>query len=62
MTLKQAILASGEPRRDGIKRTVIRRINAGGLLVSTEYNVRLIKNGKALDPVLKAGNTIEVGN
>ena len=62
MTLTQAILAAGGLRKDGIKKVVIRRKNAAGLLVSTEYNLKLIKGGKAPDPVLEAGDTIEIDN
>lgn len=62
LTLTQAILASGGLRKEGIKKIVIRRKNAEGLLVSTEYNLKLIKDGKAPDPTLEAGDTIEVGN
>ncbi len=62
LTLTQAILASGGLRKDGIKKVVIRRKNAEGLLVSTEYNLKLIKDGKVPDPTLEAGDTIEVGN
>lgn len=62
MTLTQAILASGGLKKDGIKKIVIRRKNAEGLLVSTEYNLKSIKAGKLPDPPLEAGDTIEVGN
>lgn len=62
LTLTQAILASGGLRKDGIKKVVIRRKNTEGLLVSTEYNLKLIKDGKVPDPTLEAGDTIEVGN
>ena len=62
LTLTQAILASGGLRKDGIKKVIIRRKNADGLLVSTEYNLKLIKDGKVPDPTLEAGDTIEVGN
>ena len=62
MTLTQAILASGGLKKDGVKKVVIRRKNAQGLLVSTEYNLKLIKDGKVPDPKLEAGDTIEIGN
>jgi len=61
LTLTQAILASGGLRRD-VKKVVIRRKNTDGLLVSTEYNLKLIKDGKVPDPVLQTGDTIEIGN
>jgi protein involved in polysaccharide export with SLBB domain len=62
LTLTQAILASGGLKRDGVKKVVIRRKNADGLLVSTDYNLKLIKDGKFPDPALQAGDTIEIGN
>ena len=62
MTLTQAILASGGLKKESAKKVVIRRKNAEGLLVSTEYNLKLIKDGKVPDPVLEAGDTIEIGN
>lgn len=62
LTLTQAILASGGLRKDSIKKVVIRRKNAAGMLVSTEYNLKQIKDGKIPDPVLEAGDTIEIGN
>lgn len=62
LTLSQAILASGGPRRPGIKKAVIRRKNPEGFLVPTEYSLKSIKEGKQADPVLRAGDTIEVGN
>lgn len=62
LTLTQAILASGGLKKVYINKIVIRRRNAQGLLVSTKYNLKLIKNGKIPDPVLAAGDMIEVGN
>lgn len=62
LTLTQAILASGGLRKESVKKVVIRRKNAEGLLVSAEYNLKLIKDGKIPDPAIEAGDTIEVGN
>lgn len=62
ITLTQAILASGGLRKDDAKKITIRRKNEMGLLVPTEYNLKEIKNGKSPDPVLQAGDTIEIGN
>ena len=62
LTLTQAILASGGLKKESVKKVVIRRKNAEGLLVSTEYNLKLIKDGKVPDPVLEAGDTIEIGS
>jgi polysaccharide export outer membrane protein len=62
LTLTQAILASGGLKKDAVKKIVIRRKNSEGLLVSTEYNLKLIKDGKVPDPILEAGDTIEIGS
>jgi protein involved in polysaccharide export with SLBB domain len=62
LTLTQAILASGGLRKESAKKVVIRRKNTAGLLVSNEFNLRLIKDGKVPDPLLEAGDTIEIGN
>jgi protein involved in polysaccharide export with SLBB domain len=62
LTLTQAILESGGLKKSKIKKIVIRRRNAEGLLVPTQYDLKAIKDGKVADPVLVAGDTIEVGN
>lgn len=62
LTLTQAIMASGGTRKSGIKKAVIRRKNTDGFLVPTEYSLRNIKEGKQADPIVQAGDTIEVGN
>lgn len=62
LTLTQAILASGGLRKTGVKKIIIRRKNAEGLLVATEINYKAVNDGKAPDPLLEAGDTIEVGN
>jgi protein involved in polysaccharide export with SLBB domain len=62
ITLTQAILASGGLRKTDAKKVIIRRKNEQGLLVPTEYNLKEIKNGKIPDPVLQAGDTVEIGN
>jgi protein involved in polysaccharide export with SLBB domain len=60
MTLTQALLAAGGvARSDKVSARVARR-NASGFLVTNEYNVRAIEEGKAPDPVLEAGDRIEV--
>jgi len=61
ITLSQAILASGGLRKSSIKKVVVRRKNAQGLLVPTEYNLKAIKEGQQADPLLQIGDTIEVG-
>jgi protein involved in polysaccharide export with SLBB domain len=62
LTLTQAILASGGLKKSDTKKVTIRRKNEQGLLVPTEYNLKEIKNGKLPDPLLEAGDTIEIGN
>ena len=61
LTLTQAIIASGGLRKALVKRVVIRRKNFQGLLEATEYNLKLIKEGKQIDPSLQAGDTVEIG-
>ena len=60
MTLTQAILASGGLKKSSAKSVVIRRKNESGLLEPTIFNLKEIKNGKMPDPVLQAGDTIEI--
>jgi protein involved in polysaccharide export with SLBB domain len=62
ITLTQAILASGGLKKENAKKVIIRRKNGENLLVTTEYNLKNIKDGKSPDPVLQAGDTIEIGN
>jgi len=62
LTLTQAILVSGGLRKSNVKKIVIRRKNAEGLLVTTEVNFKAVNDGKAPDPLLEAGDTIEIGN
>ena len=62
LTLTQAILASGGLRKSNVKKIIIRRKNAQGLLVATEVNIKSINDGKEPDPMLEVGDTIEVGN
>ncbi len=60
LTLTQAILASGGLKKTGINKVVIRRKNQNGLLSPLEFNLSFIKDGKQPDPILRAGDTIEV--
>jgi protein involved in polysaccharide export with SLBB domain len=60
ITLTQAILASGGLIKIKFKSVVIRRKNKEGLLVPTEFNLTDIKDGKIPDPLIEAGDTIEV--
>lgn len=62
LTLTQAILACGGLKKSSVQDVIIRRKNSEGLLVPTNYNLKEIKEGKAADPILEAGDTIEIGN
>ena len=62
LTLTQAILASGGLRKASIKKVIIRRKNQVGLLSPMEFDLNLIKDGKQPDPLIKAGDTIEIVN
>jgi len=61
LTLYQAVIASGGPKGDP-KKAIVRRKNDKGLLVATEYNLRSIKEGRMMDPILAPGDVIEVKN
>lgn len=60
MTLTQALLAAGGVARGEKASVKVARRNANGFLVTSEYNVRAIEEGKAPDPTLEAGDRIEV--
>ena len=60
MTLTQALLACGGKTREAGKGVKISRRNTDGFLVTSEYDLRGIEEGKALDPLLQAGDRIEV--
>jgi len=62
LTLTQAILASGGLKKQSVRKVVIRRKNQAGLLSPLEFDLNFIKGGKQPDPVLQAGDTIEVVN
>ncbi len=62
LTLTQAILASGGLKKETVKKVVIRRKNQAGLLSPIEFDLNSIKSGKQPDPVLRAGDTIEITN
>ncbi|MBC7797157.1 MAG: polysaccharide biosynthesis/export family protein [Pyrinomonadaceae bacterium] len=62
MTLMQAILAAGGTSRTANMKVVISRQNKAGLLVSKEFNLKQIKNGKVPDPSLENGDRIEIGD
>lgn len=60
ITLTQAILASGGLKKPNAKSVVIRRKNDVGLLSPLGFDLKAIKDGKQPDPILQAGDTIEV--
>lgn len=60
LTLTQAVLASGGVTRPDASRVKVSRQGADGRLLSTEYNLREIEEGKVPDPGLLAGDRIEV--
>jgi protein involved in polysaccharide export with SLBB domain len=61
LTLTQAVLASGGISRFANSKVRVSRQGANGLLVTTEYNLKLIEEGKVPDPTLQAGDRVEVG-
>ncbi len=62
LTLTQAILASGGLKKQTVKKVVVRRKNQVGMLSPIEFDLNLIKDGKQPDPILRAGDTIEITN
>jgi hypothetical protein len=61
LTLTQAVLASGGTTRFAGSKVKVARQGADGKLVTTEYNLKQIEAGKIPDPVLQAGDRLEVG-
>ncbi|MFN0279728.1 MAG: polysaccharide biosynthesis/export family protein [Pyrinomonadaceae bacterium] len=59
LTLYQAMIVSGGAK-DKAKKATIRRKNEKGVFANTEYNLRSIKDGKKVDPLLEAGDVIEI--
>ena len=60
MTLTQALLASGGVTALAGGRVKVSRAGADGRLVSTEYDLRQIEGGAVPDPLLQAGDRVEV--
>ena len=60
MTLTQALLSAGGIPRGSKTSVKVARRNSGGFLTSNLYNLRSIEEGKAQDPLLEAGDRIEV--
>lgn len=62
LTLTQAIFASGGLKNPKTKKVIIRRKNEKGLLTPLEVNLKAVNDGKAIDPAIMVGDTIEIGN
>jgi protein involved in polysaccharide export with SLBB domain len=60
MTLTQLLLAAGGVRQDRQFTVKISRRDATGFLRSQDHNLKAIEQGKAADPLLQAGDRIEV--
>jgi protein involved in polysaccharide export with SLBB domain len=60
LTLTQAVLASGGVTALAGERVKVLRAGADGRLVAAEYSLREIEGGVVPDPVLQAGDRIEV--
>jgi len=60
MTLTQAILSAGGVSTGTRMSVKVARRNANGFLSTSEYSLQSIKDGKSQDPLLEAGDRIEV--
>jgi protein involved in polysaccharide export with SLBB domain len=60
LTLMQGILAAGGATNSAAERVRVSRQGADGLLVTEEYNLRKIQDGKIADPVLQKDDRIEL--
>lgn len=60
LTLTQAILASGGTSRFAGSKVKVMRQGPDGRLVTTEYNLKQIENGKVPDPQLQPGDRVEI--
>jgi protein involved in polysaccharide export with SLBB domain len=60
LTLTQAILASGGASRFAGSKVKVLRQGPDGRLVTTEYNLKQIENGKVPDPQLQPGDRVEI--
>ena len=59
LTLYRAIVGAGGVRGDAMRAT-IRRKSEKGIMTITEHNLYSLKDGKIVDPVLVAGDVIEI--
>ncbi len=60
MTLTQALISAGGVPRSGKTTVKVARRGANGFLTTNEYSVPSIQDGKSQDPLLQAGDRIEV--
>ncbi|MEP6718540.1 MAG: polysaccharide biosynthesis/export family protein [bacterium] len=60
LTLTQAILAAGGEMESGGERVRVSRQGANGRLVTTEFNLRKIQDGKIADPAIQKDDRIEL--
>jgi protein involved in polysaccharide export with SLBB domain len=60
LTLTQAILASGGLSNNAGAKVKLSRQGADGLLLISEYNLPSIQSGKAQDPFLQKGDSLQV--
>lgn len=60
MTLSQALLSAGGAIPGAQTRVKVARRDGNGFLRATEYSLQLIEAGKSPDPLLEAGDRIEV--
>ena len=60
MTLTQAVMSAGGISRSGKTSVRVSRRNLDGFLAAREYSLRSIEEGKSPDPLLQAGDRIEV--
>ncbi|MGI8835767.1 MAG: polysaccharide biosynthesis/export family protein [Pyrinomonadaceae bacterium] len=61
LTLTQAILAAGGGMERAGERVRVSRQGVDGRLVTTEFNLRKIQDGKIADPAIQKDDRIEVG-
>lgn len=62
ITLTQAILASGGLKNPKSRKVIIRRKNVEGMLKAMQVDLKAVKDGKAIDPAVEVGDTIEIEN
>jgi protein involved in polysaccharide export with SLBB domain len=60
MTLTQAVMSAGGISRSGKTSVRVSRRNLEGFLTASDYSLRSIEEGKSQDPLLQAGDRIEV--